>query len=363
VPFQGSILKHAVLFGAVLIMASAAACAQSPAGWRTVSLEEYRQHLEQLEGVVSGCQAQQKLKGAPAASDNACDPERVGPDERVSGTIPGDTQPREVRYDWLRAVLARTGHKSAPAQPGPALPQRGAGGKADLPTVDAQLDEALTRLRNDAQQAAGPVEAGSSYAAEKQALTGILSQKAYQGVTEVSAAERFREWLNAQLGRFFLSLVRFGARSRWIGWTLLGLLLVGIGVALVWIFVRIEHSSRVKLIPDEIAAGGGAPSERDWKLWLKDAQAMAAKAQWRDGIHLLYWAAISRLESRRLWPADRARTPREYVGLMSGGDSRKPALTSLTRSFERTWYGGREAGSGEFQSAMELASSLGVKSE
>ena len=70
---------------------------------------------------------------------------------------------------------------------------------------------------------------------------------------------------------------------------------------------------------------------------------MAAKGQWREAIHFLYWASIARLESRRLWPADRARTPREYLALLAGTDPRKTNLTALTRSFERTWYGGRAA--------------------
>jgi len=352
-----------------LVAAGTPALAQllaADAGWRTVTLEEYRQHLEQLEGVVTDCAAQQKLKGAPAPDDNACDPTRVGPDDRVSGAVQGDAQPREVRYDWLRAVLARAGHKAVLAQPGAviAIPAK----PAPQPSVNDQLAEARARLEADELQAAGPVAAGSSYAAERQTLSAILSEKAYQGVTEVSAAERFREWLNEQLDRFFASLVRFGARSRWIGRTLLALLLLGVGVALVWIFVRIERSSRIKLIPDDFGPVPGAPSAREWQFWLKDAQAMAAKSQWRDGIHALYWAAISRLESRRLWPADRARTPREYLSLVSSSDPGKPTvtaqtLTSLTRSFERTWYGGRAADPADFDAAMELASSLGVKPE
>jgi hypothetical protein len=143
---------------------------------------------------------------------------------------------------------------------------------------------------------------------------------------------------------------------------LLGLLFTGIGVGLVWAFVRIERSSRVKLIPDVVPAPG-APSAREWQSWLADAKAGAAKGEWRDAIHFVYWAAIARLEAGRMWPADRARTPREYLGLVPGADARKPALTALTKSFERTWSGGRAAESGDFQSAIELAASLGVKAE
>ena len=88
---------------------------------------------------------------------------------------------------------------------------------------------------------------------------------------------------------------------------------------------------------------------------------MAAIGLWREAIHFVYWASIARLESKRIWPADRARTPREYLRLMAGSDPRKQSLTALTRSFERTWYGGRAAESFDFKAALELAAALGVE--
>jgi hypothetical protein len=72
----------------------------------------------------------------------------------------------------------------------------------------------------------------------------------------------------------------------------------------------------------------------------------------------MYWAAISRLESKKLWPADRARTPREYLALVAPDDPRKSGLGALTREFEWTWYGGRYAGEEEYLHAEELASGL-----
>jgi Domain of unknown function (DUF4129) len=348
-----------------LVVTSQIARAQTltaDAGWQNVTLDQYREHLAQLESVVADCAAQQKLKSPPPAKDNACDPGRVGPDDRVSTAVAGDSQPREVRYDWLRVLLARAGSKPGTTQqdPGRLIP----GTKSTPPpAVDVLLGEAQARLENDEKQTAGPAAPEASYASERQTLTGILSQKAYKGVTEVSARERFLEWLDGVLDRFLQRLVRFGTRSPWIVWTLRALLLLGICVGLVWAFLRMDRGPRVKLIPDDFEPAPGAPSSREWQLWLKDAQAMAEKDQWRDAIHLLYWAAISRLESRRMWPADRTRTPREYLGMMPGSDPRTRSLTALTRSFERTWYGGRAAAADDFQSAMEQAATLGVKTE
>ncbi len=329
-------------------------------GWRNVNLEEYRQHLENLEGVVSECAVLRKLKTPSPANDSACDPNQAGPDDRVSGAVQGDSQSREVRYDWLRTVLASAGGKAAPAQSG--VIRLNPETKNPPPELDALLAEAQARLQEDEKQAAGPAVTAPNYSVERQKLNRILAERAYKGVSEVSAAERFREWLYNQLDKFLASLVRFGTHSPWIVWTLRVLLLLGIGVGLVWALVRIERGSRVKLIPD-VEPAPGAPSAREWQLWLKDAQAMAAKGEWRDAIHFVYWASIARLESRRLWPADRARTPREYLRLLPVADPRKSTLTALTRNFERTWYGGRKADSADFSSALEQAETLGVTRE
>ncbi len=332
--------------------------ASADSGWHDVNLSEYRQHLENLEGVVSSCVAERKLK-TPANGD-VCNAKRVGPDDRVSGVVQGDAQSREVRYDWLRTVLASAGGKAAPAQSGTIQirPET----KTSAPGVDALLAEASVRLRNDEMQAGNPAAANHDYAGQRQKLNGILADRAYKSANEVSATDRLREWFYNQLDKFLASLVRFGTHSPWIVWTLRILLLLGISVGLVWALLRIERQSRVKLIPD-MEPAPGTPSAREWQLWLKDAQSMAAKGEWRDAIHFVYWASIARLESRRLWPADRARTPREYLGLLPTSDARRPSLTALTRSFERTWYGGRKAESADFNAALEQAESLGVTRE
>ena len=108
----------------------------------------------------------------------------------------------------------------------------------------------------------------------------------------------------------------------------------------------------------EMGPAAGAASARDWQLWLEDARQAAAAGLWREAIHFVYWAAISRLESRRLWPADRARTPREYLALVAPEDPRKPSLATLTGSFERTWYGGRAAAESDYRRAEQLAAAL-----
>ena len=112
------------------------------------------------------------------------------------------------------------------------------------------------------------------------------------------------------------------------------------------------------MVPEGDGPAAGAASARDWQLWLEDARRAAAAGLWREAIHFVYWASISRLESRRLWPADRARTPREYLALVAPDDARKAGLATLTGSFERIWYGGRAAGESDYRSAEQLATGL-----
>jgi hypothetical protein len=332
----------------------------SNAGWRDVSVVQYQQHLTDLDALVAACQNQHAGAASSQASFPACDPAQIGPDDRVQWRSGAASTTREVRYDWLRSMLARAAKKENAAQKD--IFGVIARGKNQPTSVSALLTAARQRLQDDAKQAQNPVEASSDYSSQRKSLNAILSQRAYRGVTQESAMGRLREWFYNLLDKFFSGLVRFGSNAPWIVWLLRILLLVAICTALVWFLLRIERRSRVRLIPD-MEPASDAPLAREWQLWLRDAQAMAAEGQWREAIHFLYWAAIARLESKRLWPADRARTPREYLALLAGTDPRKPNLSALTRSFERTWYGGRAAQASDFNAALELAAALGVTAE
>jgi hypothetical protein len=127
---------------------------------------------------------------------------------------------------------------------------------------------------------------------------------------------------------------------------------------LAWRLVVLERRWRTEMVPESMVPALGAASARDWQLWLADARRASAAGQWREAIHFVYWAAISRLESKRLWPADRARTPREYLALVAADDPRKPRLAKLTGSFERVWYGGRAAGENDYRQAEQQAEGL-----
>jgi len=330
-----------------------------------VSIAQYRKHLEDLDGLVATCQKQR--------SAAACDRAKVGQDDSVLWMSGGASVERQVRYDWLRDLLDQAGKDSGAgtAKVEPALKTKPetnintkTGTKTGAKTAPVSLDTLLTqahqRLTEDWNQASTAEQIVPVYASESKSLNAILARKEYKGVSESSARERFLEWLANWLDSALTRLVRFGSRSPWIAFTLRALLLGAICLGLVWALIRVERRSRIKLSPEPLTVAG-APSTREWQLWLADAHSMAEQGLWREAIHFLYWAAIARLESRRMWPADRARTPREYLRLLPAADPRLGKLATLTRSFERTWYGGREAGFSDFEAAEKLAAELGVE--
>lgn len=333
---------------ALLLSASAVATrVETETGYGSAA---YRSHLAELQSVVADCQKQR--------TSVACDASRVGADDQVRLTIEGKTIERSIRYDWIRALLARAvGKEETQATP---LDAMGAANRSSKPTVDALLAAAQKRLALDAQQADGEAAAPTSYAAERKSLSAILARREYQTVNKRSLRERVLDWFSNWVNRILGQLAGLGMRAPWIPLLLRGLFIAGACLALAWLLIRIERRSRVRLIAD-VATISGSPSSREWQLWLNDARSMAAKGAWREAIHFLYWAVISRLESRRVWAPDRTRTPREYLRMVPDDDARKEPLRALTRSFERTWYGGRRAEPTDYDHAVQVAEELGVK--
>ncbi len=325
--------------------------AADPQASNSASVQSYRNHLQALDALVARCRKQRTRA--------ACDATQVGADDKVMWFAGGATTERTIRYDWLRNLLERAGKKETPAA-NSGIGVQLQGMKTTPVTMDELLAQAQQRLESDWREAGAPTAQVRDYSPERKSLDAILARRDYQGTSQISARDRFEEWLANKINDFFEGLMGFGASAPWIGYVLEALLVVGLGTALIWALIRLERRSRVRLTP-EVEAAGSAPSAREWQLWLKDARAMAAEGRWREAIHFLYWASISRLEQMRLWPSDSARTPREYLQLLKGTDPRKAKLSALTQSFERTWYGGREAQSRDFEAAMAMAAELGVE--
>jgi hypothetical protein len=338
---------------AVQVRADTPAAAPQPTGhWREASLDEYRTHLQALATLVEAC--------AKARDTKTCDPSLVGLDDHVPLSDAPNAERRLVRYGWLRVLLSQAQDKdiSQPkARLNPGVRHQESSRTAP-PTTSQLLQDAETRLARDLAQTGTRAAASESHNPERAAMAQVLSGRDFRNLEQPSARDSVLEKIGNWLNRLFEGAAQFGARSAWIARALVWGFILAVCVGLVWGLLQLERRWRIRLVPDDRGPSAGSASARDWQLWLEDARKAAAEGQWREAIHFVYWASISRLESRRLWPADRARTPREYLALVASEDPRKAGLATLTGSFERTWYGGRPAAEGDFRSAEQIATAL-----
>lgn len=334
---------------AAVVSTAAQISAPTPAGgrWRDATMDEYRQHLVTLGGLVQTC--------AKARDIPHCDPTLVGLDDRIPLTQDANATRRLIRYGWLRVLFSKAEDADQPA-PKPA--SNDAAMMPPRPSTSQLLQDAVKRLADDLAQTNNLARATDGHSHERETMRQVLAGPEFRNLDQATVQDTMLEKVGNWLNRLFAGAAKLKPQSAWIGRLIVLGFIVAVCVGLIFALLRLERRWRIRLAPEAEHAENSAASARDWQLWLSDARTAAAAGQWREAIHFAYWAAISRLESKRLWPADRARTPREYLKLVSYDDPRKAVLTQLTGSFERTWYGARPAGQGEYQSAEELANSL-----
>jgi hypothetical protein len=364
-------------------LAATPACADAPVAAmppaqpathpRESSLDEYRGHLQALAAIVETC--------AKARDTKTCDPELVGQDDQVpAGTAAhtgAEPERRLVRYGWLRVLLSEAQEKDKAAdkpanklevKPGatPAIGPKDA--SDDDPTRPPELtttqllQDAQARLAQDFAQTNAASASPPAHAQEREVMKQVPAGRDFRNLEETSSRDTLREKLANWLNKIFDTAGEITARAAWVGRLLVWGFILAVCTGLVWGLIQLERRWRVRLVPERDGPAAGAASARDWQLWLEDARKAAAAGQWREAVRFVYWASISRLESRRLWPADRARTPREYLALVAPEDPRKAGLATLTGSFERIWYGGRAAAESDYRSAEQLATGLISKS-
>jgi hypothetical protein len=334
--------------------------------WHDSTMQEYRNHLTALTTLVEAC--------SKARDAKTCDPAQVGEDDRVPLAIdPPATAPPEqrlIRYGWLRVLLSQAQDKDKPASDtkSAAKPKTDDDEDDDAPAKDPAkpcdcsttdlLKTAETRLAHDLAQTDSAIPPTPAHIQERNVMKQVLAGRDFRNLQQNSVRDTILEKLGNWLNRILESISKVTAGSLWIGRVVFWGFIVAVCVGLIWGLLQLERRWRIRLVPDSDGPGPGAASARDWQLWLEDARQAAALGLWREAIHYVYWASISRLESWRLWPADRARTPREYLALMDSQDPRKVGLAKLTGSFERFWYGGRSAAQSDYRSAEQLANAL-----
>ncbi|HEX3940482.1 MAG TPA: DUF4129 domain-containing protein [Acidobacteriaceae bacterium] len=300
-------------------------------------LQGYRTHLVQLESLVAQCAQQINARN--------CDPTRVGPDNEVAT----GTETRKVRYAWLRNVL------QAAAASAQNQNHDQAQGQNKLLLARAKLADSSRRLEADlalTPENGRPGENGAGLGSSRERLAHILSSSEFAHTQQSSllaqVRDAFFEWLEGRL----LSIAAYGSKSVWLARIFVAAaVFIAASLLVFWLKRQASRQHAAASAKQRLAEDDSLPS-REWGLL--EAQRLAQEKRWREAIRCLYWAAIFRLETKSLWSADEARTPREYLALVAAGSGKRPDLTALTRNFERTWYGGAPAGEAEFNRARAL---------
>ena len=297
---------------------------------QSISLQDFPGRLIRLHSLIDDCM--QKMTAA------SCDWKLVGPDAAVQTT----SGIRTVQFAWLRSVL-----KNASAA---------AGKQAALKAASNGLREAALQLDQDLARQQETHQNLRDVSAERASLKNIFATGGYAQEVPPTLLERLRDaflqWLESRLNAIGAS------QGSQLLVTLLLVTLIAVTCgAMIWWLTRKVSSQRLMLTSTR-SAHPSAPSAQDWEKWLNQGKSLARQQQWREAVHEVYWSAISCLESRGLWPADRARTPREYLGLLAGRPETRADLSTLTRSFERIWYGNQAAGQPEFEHACALLERL-----
>jgi hypothetical protein len=193
--------------------------------------------------------------------------------------------------------------------------------------------------------------------ANRSKLNSILAQREFRDVSGPTWLDRFKRWLLEMLIRLLQRL--FGMSSipnisKYLVYGLMGAALAVLGYIAYRAIWRGQEQAEV--IPTDLPV-----SAKEWAIWMAEARAAAGKGEWREAIHLAYWAGISFLERQGFWKPDRARTPREYLRLLSGSSEHRETLTALTRIFELAWYAKRGASETDFSRTLAELEKLGCR--
>jgi hypothetical protein len=221
----------------------------------------------------------------------------------------------------------------------------------------------LRQLQSYVQLMTVAVEAYDQHPAEIQSnhqkLDQILARYEFRKVQEPDARDALLARLYRWLSRWLSKLAIHGTTNFDV-MRLLIYLFVGAAATLllVWTIRQLRRPEEEQL-PREVIPF--SPSARSWRAWLAEARALAQQQDWRNAIHLAYWAGISYLEEHGAWKPNRARTPREYLRLIGTRAAQYPVLSALTLKLEVVWYGYGSAAEADFQEALSHLEKLGCR--
>ena len=230
----------------------------------------------------------------------------------------------------------------------------------DLAELEHTYDQALVnkirgRLTHQRSDLDAYQKSPNDISRQRAIITAILSRPEFQDLHGPTWIDRLQQRFIQFLIRLFGRAITSSIFSNVGKFFVYGLMLVAFLALAYWVYRSIRTTAKV----ETILPGSLPVSAREWRVWLADAREAAQHGNWRDAIHLAYWAGISFLESQGVWRPDSARTPREYLRLMPTANQHRPVLAELTRKFELVWYAGQPADAQAFSQTLEELEKLG----
>jgi hypothetical protein len=290
-----------------------------------------REFVSQLEGFIG------RIESAGSSSEEL---RRVSDDMRPGWRVEAGGRTYVIPAERLSRMLDAAGSKG-PAQD-PADPAGPAVHPAD--PKERVVDELrLLRLEVSLYETAPIADAGSA----RTHLDRILSAREFRGIHGPSVWARMWQRAREMFALLLTALVGESAIPT-IGNLLVYVLIV---LAVIALAVLTFRTLRRAAAGDAPVASALVP-RKEWAEWLREAEAAAARAAYREALHATYWCAVSWLEARGAWRTDRTRTPREYPSLIPDTHPDRATLAALTRKFERVWYGNDDADAAAFTEAM-----------
>jgi hypothetical protein len=235
---------------------------------------------------------------------------------------------------------------------------------AALAVADEQKRPALLRQVREYAQAMNAAAEGydnssADLSSSRHKLDEILSHREFKTAQGPTAKDLLLARIYHWIARLLSKLI-FRGSANFDFMQLLIYLLVGAAVTLLLLWtVRRLRRPQQELPEREIIPF--SPSARSWRAWLADARTLAQQEDWRNAIHMAYWAGISYLEEHGAWKPNRARTPREYLRLIGKPAAQYPVLAALTGKLEVVWYGYGSAAEADFQETLGQLEKLGCR--
>jgi hypothetical protein len=265
------------------------------------------------------------VAGALRRRTVAWDGETLATDSSVLGAVLAARDGAEARRVAvrLRRLLAALG-----AAPGPGQP------------TQAQADLLDRLLPGDDIERGGDVGGLTvrplSFPERIEAALGAVADAV------ASALRRIRDWLEALRPR------RVDEETPVPGRTALVAVAVALGLAVVLGVLLLRTRRRrtapapgVESVPEVSSRRDEDPLSRESSGWEEHAARLAAARRWREAIRAWYHAVLVSLFQAGLLHHQKGRTNWEYVARLDPRHAWRPGFVSLTRLFDREWYGRR----------------------